>query len=267
VYHYKNGCDIYLFLNEDPVKRFSGSVTVEAMLGREKNILADVFTCGHKGDAVMYDAWRNRLVKVDRIGKDGTALSLELEPLELAVVIIGENLPKAEERKFLENSEVIQLTDFTVSIAQAKERPNFHSPKPADLEHGMGRAHPGFSGFYRYETEVWLSQQAPLNSNHPQSPLFAMLEIEDAYESVEVFINGASCGILVAKPYKFELSCLREGRNSIAIEVATTLERKMAAMGVDVACRSFLAPLSPAGIVGKVALRALNAQILPTSGQ
>ncbi len=88
-----------------------------------------------------------------------------------------------------------------------------------------------FSGFIRYETRF--SGKAQL------------LEITDAYEGVEVFVNGQSTGIQVVPPFRYDLRSLtQEGENSLAIEVATTLERE----------RGKTKNAAPTGITGEVAL-------------
>ena len=54
-----------------------------------------------------------------------------------------------------------------------------------------------------------------------------MVEISNADEGVEVFLNGQSLGIQVAPPFRYDLSGkLTAGENHLAIEVATTLERQ-----------------------------------------
>ena len=76
-----------------------------------------------------------------------------------------------------------------------------------------------------------------------------------AAEGVEVFVNGVSAGIQIAAPYRYDLSGLmKEGKNELRIEVATTLEREMsqhpdpmlAMMGIKPV------PTSESGITGMV---------------
>ncbi len=77
---------------------------------------------------------------------------------------------------------------------------------------------PEFSGFVRYENEFMARKGEPL-----------WLEITDASEGVEVFVNGISLGIQIVPTYCFDLTdALQEGKNQLRIEVATTLERQMA---------------------------------------
>ena len=92
-------------------------------------------------------------------------------------------------------------------------------------------AHSGRAGSIRYETRFAGPAQ--------------LLEITDAYEGVEVFVNGQSTGIQVVPPFRYDLRGLtQEGENSLVIEVATTLERE----------RGKTKNASPTGITGEVAL-------------
>ena len=52
-----------------------------------------------------------------------------------------------------------------------------------------------------------------------------MLKLTDCYESAEVFVNGILQGERIAPPYVFALQNLKEGTNTLIIEVRTTLER------------------------------------------
>jgi hypothetical protein len=89
----------------------------------------------------------------------------------------------------------------------------------------------------------------------------AYLAIEDAFEGVEVFINGESVGIQIAPPFIFDISGqLKEGINKIRIEVATTLEReRYFAAGEQDDLFGRMAKdrppvLEPSGIIGNVCL-------------
>ncbi len=144
-----------------------------------------------------------------------------------------------------EPSEELMLREFMVSRCEAKEYPDFQGEEEADLMYGMAGRHPDFSGFYRYKTVVSLEGYRQ-----------AELELQEVFDSAEVIVNGQSAGIRVAKPYRFEITeLLRDGKNDIWIEVATTLERKAAAMGIGDGGMGKLTPLSPTGIVGDVILK------------
>lgn len=75
---------------------------------------------------------------------------------------------------------------------------------------------PEFSGFVRYETQFKGAAD------------IAGLEIEDAGECVEAFLNGESLRLRLVPPFRYDLQGLvRDGVNHLCIEVATTLERQM----------------------------------------
>lgn len=268
-YHYRNGQEVYLVLNEDVSRTFRQWVTLR---GRK--------------DVCVYGAWENRIRRAPvRENGGSTEVYLELAPLEMAVLLCGApgepvvpeeilqasgnsgggrtelRLPEQAAGQVTESADAVQRADgkaagqlravqameletWMVSRCEAAAYPNFSEAEPADLRHGMARRHPEFSGFYRYETEAELTGTA-----------YARLEIEDAYESAEVFVNGVSAGMRTALPYRYELDgLLKNGKNTIVIEVATTLERKARAIGAGDGGMGAPVPLSPTGIVGKVRL-------------
>ena len=50
----------------------------------------------------------------------------------------------------------------------------------------------------------------------------AVLTLEDAYEAVEVWVNGEYAGMKIAPPYRFDLSgIVRNDKNDLRIEVTT----------------------------------------------
>lgn len=76
-----------------------------------------------------------------------------------------------------------------------------------------------------------------------------VLEIENAYETVEVFVNGRSAGVRLSKPYRFDLSeFLEDGKNKLAIEVTNTLGTT-----IRDAISHYL-PIEPFGIDGEIVL-------------
>ncbi|MDY3920135.1 MAG: hypothetical protein SOZ59_14280 [Candidatus Limivivens sp.] len=266
VYHYRNGGEVWLLLNEDPGRSFEQWVTLPAV-----------------GTVCVYDAWENRLrpAKVHR-EKGAVRVFVQLAPLEMQVLLCGlsetdSHIPaekigrEAEETvcreiegeaegeacrntagKELpgETGRQLELGDWTVSRCEAKAYPHFSDAEPADLEAGMAGLHPEFSGYYRYETGIVL-----------QDWRSAWLEIADAYEAAEVFINGISAGLRIAPPYRYEINgLLQNGENHIAIEVATTLERKAAAIGAGDGGMGTPAPMAPTGIVGRITLKRKEAE-------
>ena len=261
-YRYRNGGDVYLLLNEDVSQRVDQWIALPGL---------------EPGQSIqVYDAWRNRLVpaKVRRTGNE-TAVRIALEPLEMTVLYCGkadetetgedggrqgrrteQNTPYEsaalhgsailyDPEALREPSEELLLEGLKVVRCEAKDYPDFQGEEEADLAHGMARMHPQFSGFYRYQTVVSLEGRKT-----------AELELEEVFDSAEVIVNGRSAGIRVAKPYRFDITeFLQDGKNDICIEVATTLERKAAAMGITDGGMGKPTPLSPTGIVGNVVLK------------
>ena len=111
----------------------------------------------------------------------------------------------------------IPLTDgWKRSVCRAIHYPSFLAAKPVTIPEDYGRVDKNFSGFIAYETMFMRPEGKRL-----------FLEITDAGEDVEVFVNGKSLGIQVLPPFRYDISgALKDGRNTLRIEVATTLERE-----------------------------------------
>ena len=98
------------------------------------------------------------------------------------------------------------------------DHPNFAEAKEVSLPDRADAEYPKFSGFYRYDREIVCGY----------IPVRAVLEVTEAHECVELFVNDMRVGMQIAPPFVFDLTgYLRKGRNSIGIEVATTLEREL----------------------------------------
>lgn len=233
-YRYENKEPVYLLLNESEQETFAQQVRLSGV-----------------SHVVGYDAWNNRLVPVNAAVDDNDLLvSLELAPLEMAVLICTDTAAEATGLQKLgladagisaepASLKTLPLEQFTVRLASGKAYPAFAEAEEADLIHGMQRKYPDFSGYLRYETKVTLTGITE-----------AALTLDNAFEAVEVFVNGVSMGMTTAQPYRFALSGLRDGENDIAIEVATTVERLAKKLHTDVNCMNPPAPFSPIGLVG-----------------
>ena len=152
---------------------------------------------------------------------------------------------KQEKRPVIASGEPIKLTEtWKRSICRSIEYPNFGEKKEITLPDLLHEEEPYFSGFVRYENRF----EAKAGGQY-------VLEISDAHEGVEVFVNGTSLGIQIVPTYRYDLSpAVRDGENELVIEVATTLERETAKfpnpyakyIGQDVT------PTSKSGISGSV---------------
>lgn len=225
-FHYRGDEEIYYFVNEDD-KPYRGSVTIPKLQ-----------------NCYVYDAWENRVYQAE-YGKDGK-LCLDLYPGESRILVAG-TVEKAERMigAVLRDAETNKTDavrcktlaeDWTRSVCRAIDYPKFKEAKKVTAFGDYGKEDPKFSGFIRYERDIEISD---LRKRY-------VLEITDAGEDIEVFVNGQSAGIQVLPPFRYDiLALLVQGRNRIVIEAATTLEREQKANKKNWA---------PTGITGEVNL-------------
>jgi hypothetical protein len=229
-YRYEDGTSLYFFVNEGTAS-YRGTIT-----------LPDTRHC------YAYNAWDNRMESVvareiDYSGIRCMSLDAEIQPLKsLLIVFENKTVGGIETSPVKCEGERIRLKDgWTRSTCAGIEYPNFKRPKIIKLPDRLVDEEPRFSGFVRYEKNI----QLPTRSR-------VILEIEDAYEGVEVFINEKSAGVQIAPPFQFDISDLvGDGENKIRIEVATTLERQVGRKGIATKVL-FPKPTAPLGISGNV---------------
>jgi len=229
-YRYRHDNDIFLFSNEDPGLTYEGEITVPA-----------------KGDAVIYDAYDNVLRPLDyKACADGTKLHLKIEPYQMVIVAFGDDgSGKTTPAPSAAGKKTVLTGEWTLSLCEdAREYPNFGREQKITKLENIGQRYPDFSGFLRYET-VFSADACKM----------AVLELENAYEGVEVWVNGENAGIAIAPPYRFDISKLvKPGENVLRVEVATTLDRKVRAMPKANVSPFFRGSpiMEPTGIVGDV---------------
>ena len=203
-----------------------------------------------KGECWLYDAWMNgrRTIQAES-RENGTRLHATLPPLHSMAVIFGEApeaLPLLPEdftgrRAYLRDK-------WTRSVCRAIDYPRFEGEQTVFLPDHLAEEMPAFSGLVRYERKLPMERL----------PARARLTITDAYEGVEVFVNGHSLGIQAVPPFRYEITpYLHIGENELVIEVATTLERENA--GQSDRLREYMGlgpkePACPSGINGEVCL-------------
>ena len=236
-YHYvKNGTHMYLFNNEDPGIAYDGEVTVPV-----------------KGAVSLYDAMENLVYPAFATEcEEGTKLHVHLEPYQTELYIFTD-LSEYETRKACpaggEWEEV--KTQWKLSFAENKEYPNFRDEEILTELTNVGRKHPEFSGFMRYEAEMEIPT---LGENQ------TLLNISNAYEGVEVWVNEEYAGMKICPPYTFDITkAVKMGTNSIRIEVANTLANKVRSMPAEgmmaaMAALNGAGVIAPSGIVGKVSV-------------
>ena len=231
VYHYEADDCFYMIVNE-AAEAYRGTVKLPS-----------------EGPWSLYDAWSNTILGV----AEGAEAEFCLDPSKSLFLVQGDLASEedhgrfAAEKAFREKSECVDFSEgWERSICKPLDYPAFGAAKTVSLPDALGEEEPKFSGFVRYEKD--------LDTETVQKTL---LEITDAYEGVEVFVNDRSLGIQVVPVYRYDLTpYLQPGKNRIRIEVATTLERE----AWDFPSRFQMAGMekppvtTPSGISGKVRL-------------
>lgn len=167
---------------------------------------------GLEGPCFWYDPWHNRCQgALSETTAAGLEVQVEVEPLQLRVLALGQ--APAELHTPWEKGQELALRGWKRSLCAGVEYPAFGPAVPVELPDQLAQELPEFSGYARYETAFQLEKAGPL-----------VLELSDAAEGVEVFLNGESQGLQIAPPFRYELRG-QAGKNLLAIEVATTLER------------------------------------------
>ena len=230
VYHYKNGANEYYMLsNESGRDVFEGFAELPTI-----------------GAPIRFDAMENRLYGIESESLGGsTRVKLRLEPYEAAVICFGEVDGELQEAQNPGETVTELGGTWQVSLCEAENYPAFETLCEMTELSDIGMKQPLFSGFIRYETDFSHSGGA------------AVLELEDAFEGVEVWLNGEYAGMKICPPYRFELNDIKPGTNSLRIEVANTLDRRVRGiLGNSFGIKSRRSTIiEPSGIIGKVSLR------------
>ncbi len=224
--HYKNESDVYIFTNED-VLDWKGHIQIH-----------------QKGKVYVYNPWANQLETAPgEETENGISFEAVIEPLKPLIIVFDEAdrlvkplMLSAEKEPF--------TTGWKRSICRSIEYPLFKEKKDVNIPDNLAEEKPLFSGFIRYENKMCKEENQSV-----------WMEVTEAWEGMELFVNDISAGIQVAAPFRYDLTeLLHIGENEIAIEVATTLEREMSAhpdpvlvnLGVDVT------PHCGSGITGMI---------------
>lgn len=228
-YHYRQEKDIYLLSNEATGSVYEGEVFIPV-----------------DEEACVYDAQENVLRPLQyEKAEGGICAHVTLYPFEPVIIIFGKKGGQADSRETIRRmGEKMLLEDWCVSLCESKEYPAFGDAFMMKKPVNIGKNHPNFSGFIRYEKDVLISKGSQF-----------VLEIENVYECVSVWCNDKLAGMAYHPRYLFDLTeLIEEGVNKIRIEVATTPDRKVRTILGDGGFRRCPQALDPIGIVGEVAI-------------
>lgn len=179
-------------------------------------------------------------------------ISLELKPYESCVVFVSDNEQSGEFNDYLPLS--VKLSDcekakdlssnWNYSLVKNIEYPNFGEVNQMNELVPISKINPAFTGIIKYEKSFELADV----------PKQGILAFESIYEAVELWINNEYVGMKVCPPYIYDVaSYLRNGTNTIRVEVATTLDRDRFNQPEP----PFIVwhdPIDPTGMFGKITL-------------
>lgn len=216
VYHYQGKKEVYYLVNESETS-YQGEICLPYAI-----------------NYVRYDAWDNCYSVPDliqNVSENETKIKMQIESGESVLILNESEVPVKE---------IVDITKLTVlktrkkwemALCRAIDYPAFKEWSVIDTFTDIGKQYKKFSGFIAYKNEFEVK-----DIRH------CYIEIEDAGEDVEVFVNGSSCGIKVMRPFVFDVTAfIKKGVNHIQIEIATTLERERGKKNA-----------APIGILGKV---------------
>ena len=221
VYHYvRKKTDLYVFLNEDKKKEWSGKIRVSGKQG------------------VFYYPWENTIKKA-RLEED--SLDLHLFPGELKIFISDErdlNMLEDLEPCFKRKNRRLLELEFNISIWE-NDQFELYCQNSKLINLAKKKFLPRYSGKILYETTFQLSG----------SESYWWIDLGIVGETAELWVNDIYCGACISKPYLFNVKfALKEGKNRIRIETIVNMAYKER----DEFSKYF--PLPPSGILGPVEL-------------
>ena len=224
-YHYIHpDLDVFMFFNESPHETICTAVVLPV-----------------KGEIYAYDAFLNRLSRLNASDTDSRSVPLTLSPYESIILLHGDHLAchavSPVDTKFNKTTDL--QTKWKVSTADAEHYPHFEEWGQLSTLTNMSSPDylPHFSGTFRYEAQFeW-----------DETVTQALLDLGRVYETAEVWLNGEHAGVRICPPYRFELGGnLKKGVNTLAIEVTNTLVKDQ---------RDFLSAFAqqePSGLMGPI---------------
>jgi len=233
VYHYRKGGQILMLMNESAEFPFEGTVELMAENG-----------------FVYYDAFGDRYEESQCTISDGTVqIRIQLQPGESCLLMEkdGKTIASCEHTDIGEkiaccNEYYDFAEDWEAQCTKAGKGAESGEWKRMKELNPISDTDPCFSGTIRYKKDVQIAVK----------PSEAYLAAEQVYEVMRVLVNGAEAGTVLAPPYQVSIGqFLREGSNTIEIEVATTPARD-AASYPQPPFDFFHEALEPTGLCGSV---------------
>lgn len=210
----KEGSHIYMFNNESVTEAIQTQVTINE-------------TDGY----MIYDAYENKSYQLNYCrDENGLTFDLCLEPYQSLILVKGQTNNK---RRY-KGSLIKEFNEANISLKEYNQN-TYKQSTVTSLDDYLGDYYPRFSGSIKYELEI----------NCEQKDL--ILSLEEAYEIIEVRVDGKSVQTYIAPPYDFDISnYVTIGNNHIEIIATNNLSRNQRDEF------SKYIPLEPLGINGKI---------------
>lgn len=160
---------------------------------------------------------------------------LTLEPYE-SIVIVPEKLVD-QPKPFYREAQPLEGT-WHVSYSSAKEYPLFGEEKPLPELTDISALYPDQAGVFAYEIDFEVVENLEK----------AALKLTEAYETVQVFLDGEQKGVKICPPYLIDLGTLSASAHHLRIEVTNTLDKQISDMF------SLTETMEPSGLLGSVTL-------------
>lgn len=217
VYSYQQSDgNIYMFNNESITDSIHSTVTL------------------HDANYMIYDAYQNKSYSLNGNKVDGGfEFTLTLHPYQSLVLVNGQCYDKIYTKS---STQLKNIDKVKVSFREYNQK-DYSQPIDMSLDHYLGYDYPRFSGNIKYAFDIDCQDKDMI------------LVLREAYEIVELIVNGESVETLITPPYEYDLStCLNLGMNHIELIATNNLSRNQR----DTFSRHLA--LEPLGIIGSIEL-------------
>lgn len=165
-----------------------------------------------EGNVYRYDAFSDTLYQTKQaLG----SIPLSLQPYESVIFVVSSETLAAMDEGTSDWEPIALPKEWMVRYADSFTYPEYKETVPSKQ---LGFIHQ-FEGFENKAGTVQFLSEIEMDAVEG-----AVLDLGEAHETAEVFVNGISAGVRLCRPYTFDLSKLvKPGKNELKIEVTNTL--------------------------------------------
>lgn len=213
-----DGKHVYMFFNESTNEVFDGAIRT-----------------GNKGNYNVYDFMTDKHYR----GEDD--VKIRLEPYQSCMVVYEEDRGFDKYVNYDKLSREKVNSKFTVKCYSINDIDNVINDFGTTELKAISATMPEFSGRIEYSAVINVKKAKK-----------TFIRFGSVGENAEVIVNGKNCGLLVCKPFIYDITdAVKEGENQLFVKVYTTIandQRDPISMFV---------PLAPTGISGDVEILSL----------